>query len=133
MPKKRNIIDFLNEILDAVDKAEEFIKGMSFEDFQKDVKTVFAVIKAMEIIGEASANITDELRKEYNKIPWKKMVGMRNILIHQYFRFSKQILWNTIKNRFPDLKKELKEMLKSETNKAIENSDNGDLGIRLES
>jgi uncharacterized protein with HEPN domain len=133
MPKKRNIIDFLNDIIDAVEKAEEFIKGMSYEDFQKDAKTVFAVIKAMEIIGEASTNITDEFRKEYNKIPWRKMVGMRNILIHQYFRFSKQIIWNTIKNRFPDLKNQLKKMLNSETNKAIENSANGDLGIRLES
>ena len=73
MPKKRNVIDFLNDILDAMDKAEELKKDMSFENFQKDAKTIFAVIKAMENIGEASINITDELRKKYNKIPWKKI------------------------------------------------------------
>lgn len=131
MPKERNITDFLNDILDAVYKAEEFIKDMSYEEFQKDSKTIFAVIRALEIIGEASTHIKEELRKEYNKIPWKRMVGMRNILIHHYFGFSQQIIWNTIKKRFPPLKGELKKMINNETNKDIEKSGDGDLGIRV--
>lgn len=131
MPKKRNIIDFLNDILEAAFKAEEFIKGLTYEDFLEDDKTVFATIRAMEIIGEASSHIPVDLREIYNNVPWKKMVGMRNILIHQYFGFSKQVIWNTIKNRFPDLKKEIQKMLKAEIQKSIENSENSDLGLEL--
>jgi uncharacterized protein with HEPN domain len=125
MPKKRNIIDFVNDILEGIFKAEEFIKDMSFEDFEKDDKTVFATIRAMEIIGEASTHIPGELREEYSEIPWKRMIGMRNILIHQYFGFSKPIIWSTIKKRFPGLKEHLKKMLNDEMNKSIESSGDG--------
>lgn len=117
MPDKRTITDFLNDILDAILKAEEFVEGLTFEDFLRDYKTVFATVHALEIIGEASSNIPESIRKTYSEIPWKKMVGMRNILIHQYFGLSKQVIWNTINNRFPDLKKQIRQMLKDETKK----------------
>lgn len=123
MPEKRAIIDFLEDILDAVKKAEEFIDGYSFEDFINDDKTIYATIYALEIIGEAAAQIPDDLRERYSDIPWKKMVGMRNILIHQYFGFSKPAIWNTLKNRFPGLKDSINEMLKNEINREAEKTE----------
>jgi len=75
------------------------------------------VVRAFEIIGEASTHIQENLREEYQEIPWGRMVGMRNVLIHRYFGITRQILWNTIKNRFPGLKIQLSEMLKKEMRK----------------
>ncbi|MCK4763349.1 MAG: DUF86 domain-containing protein [Candidatus Aminicenantes bacterium] len=120
MSEKRNIIDYLKDILDAVGKAGNFVEGLSFEDFLDDDKTIYATIYALEIIGEAAAQIPDDLREKYSDIPWKKMVGMRNVLIHQYFGFSTPVIWNTIKNRFPEVKKLIGEMLTSEMNEIVE-------------
>ena len=79
---KREISDFIKDILDAIDDIEEFIEGLDFDAFQKDKKTIYSVIRAIEIIGEASKNIPDSVRKENPNIPWKLIAGMRDKLIH---------------------------------------------------
>jgi len=117
MPEKRTVIDYINDIPAAATKAGVFVRDMTFEEFQEDEKTVFAVIRAFEIIGEASTHIPENFREEYNKIPWGRMVGMRNVLIHRYFGITKHVLWNTIKKRFPALKRQLREMLNKEMRK----------------
>jgi len=97
MPDQRSIIDYINDILDAMSKAEKFIGNMAYAEFEEDEKTFFAVVRAFEIIGEASTHIQENLREEYQDIPWGRRVGMRNVLIHRYFGITRQILWNTIK------------------------------------
>ena len=82
---KREVGDFIDDIINAMDKALKFVEGMSYEEFANDDKTIFAVVRAIEIIGEAVKNISDDLKKKYPEIPWKGMAGMRDKVIHGYF------------------------------------------------
>ena len=70
---KKEIGDFIEDIVDAMDKSVNFVEGMSYEGFAQDDKTIFAVIRALEIIGEAVKNVPDEIRKNYPEIPWRGM------------------------------------------------------------
>ena len=101
---KREISDFIKDILDAIDDIEEFVKGLDFDSFQKDKKTVYAVIRAVEIMGEASKNIPDGIRTENPDIPWKLISGMRDKLIHGYFGIDLMTLWKTAIKDVPQLK-----------------------------
>lgn len=77
--------DYLRDIPDAMDKAQQFVGKLSYEEFSQDDKSVFAVVRALEIIGEATKNIPDDIRKAHDEVPWKDMAGMRDVLIHDYF------------------------------------------------
>ena|SRR3989339_1186809 len=101
---KRGIELYLKDILDSIDKIEIFTKGFSWDDFFVDVKTIDAVIRNLEIIGEAANNMPESLKLEYNNVPWIEIVGMRNKIVHEYFGVDNEILWDTIKNDLPDLK-----------------------------
>ena len=81
---KRSYREFLQDILDAIAKIESFLDGISFEDFQLNKEKILAVIKLLEIIGEAVRNIPDEQCRLYPEIPWQSIVGMKNILVHEY-------------------------------------------------
>ena len=74
--KKRNYQDYLKDILDSINDIEEFIRNMSFEEFKKDKKTINAVVRSIEVMGEATKNIPKSLRNKHKEIPWKKIVGM---------------------------------------------------------
>jgi uncharacterized protein with HEPN domain len=76
---------YLRDILDACNKAQQFVAGMSFEQFADDDKTTFAVIRALEIVGEAAKKVAPEVRANYPKVPWREMAGIRDKLIHDYF------------------------------------------------
>ena len=78
--KEREYGDYVEDILESIKAIEEFVEGMNFKDFEKDKKTVFAVIRSIEIIGEATKNIPTSIRNNNPKIPWKEMAGMRDIL-----------------------------------------------------
>lgn len=108
---KREYWDYLHDILDAVNDAESFVKDMSFEQFAKDKKTLNAVVRSLEIIGEAAKNIPSDVRERYGKLPWKKMTGMRDKVIHAYFGVNTKTLWNTVKNDLPPLKQLVQKML----------------------
>lgn len=112
---KREYSDYIEDIIDAIQNIENFTEGMTFDVFQGDTKTAFAVIRALEIIGEAVKNISESIKNNYPDIPWKEMAGMRDKLIHEYFGIKYQIIWDTIKEEIPNLKSifvEIKKELK---------------------
>ena len=106
---------FIKDILDAIEKIEEFVTGMDFEEFKNDDKTVSAVVRKLEIIGEATKNIPDEIRQRYPDLPWKEMAKIRDKLIHGYFVVDHQIVWNVVKKELPFLKPKIEKILQEET------------------
>lgn len=109
---KRDYILFLKDIISAIDSIEKFVEGMSFDDLLSDDKTSSAVIRKFEVIGEATKHIPDRLRDIHHDVPWKRMAGMRDRLIHGYFGIDFKLLWDTIKIEIPQLKTKLQEILK---------------------
>jgi uncharacterized protein with HEPN domain len=101
---KRELDDFLQDILEAIGAVERFLAGVSFEEFAQNEEKIFAVEKAMEIIGEAVKNLPDSLRSQYPEIPWKNIAGMRDKLVHEYWGTDVNILWRTAQQRVPELK-----------------------------
>ncbi|MGC9101445.1 MAG: DUF86 domain-containing protein, partial [Caldisericum sp.] len=90
---KRNWKLFLVDVLESIEKIENYTSEISFEEFIKDEKTKDAVVRNIEIIGEAVKHIPEEIKEKYNQIPWKKITGMRNRLIHGYFVVDYTIVW----------------------------------------
>lgn len=76
-----------------MEKAIYFTRGMGFEDYVADDKTVFAVIRALEIVGEAAKNIPESVRRKHPEIPWRAMAGMRDVLAHRYFGVDRAAVW----------------------------------------
>jgi len=101
---KREVGDYIEDIISAMDKAMDFVKNISYEEFIQDDKTVFAAVRALEIIGEAAKNIPDDIRKNYSEIPWKDIAGMRDKVIHEYFGVKLSIVWRAVKEEIPPLK-----------------------------
>lgn len=97
-------VDFLNDILDSIEKIELFTEDMDFEQFKNDDKTTYAVIRAFEIIGEAAKEIPMEIKEKYPKVPWKEMGSMRDKLIHAYFGIDLEVVWKTIHEDISALK-----------------------------
>ena len=111
MYNKREVIDFLENTLNAMEKAELFITDMTYEEFIKDEKTIFAVIRAIEVIGEALKHVPSELRQKFSDIPWRDITGMRDILVHEYFGVDHETVWETVKTDIPSIKPLLVELL----------------------
>lgn len=105
---KRNLDLYISDINEAIKKIEKYTKGMSFEKFIKDDKTIDAVMKNLENIGEAARNIPAEFKAKHSFIPWKEIIGMRNKITHEYFGVDVEILWEAIAKDIPQLKKEIK-------------------------
>ena len=103
MSKGREIADYIDDISNAIAEVEEFTRGMNYEDFAADKKTVNAVIRSLEVLGEASKHIPASFRKKHPDIPWTKMAGMRDVLIHDYMGVDLKTVWNVIRVRLPEL------------------------------
>ena len=110
MSEERVLQDYLNDILESVDDILDFTAGMSSEQFSADRKTVKAVVRCLEVIGEAANNIPQNVREHYQDIPWAEIIGMRNRLIHEYFGVDVTILWQTVKEDIEPLKLSIKKM-----------------------
>lgn len=102
--KRRDYSDYFQDIMDSINAVEEFMREIQYEDFKKDKKTIFAVIRGIEVIGEASKNIPKTIRSRYPQIPWNDMTDMRNKLIHEYFGVDIDVLWKTVQQDLPELK-----------------------------
>ncbi len=107
----RDIKLYLKDILEAMETVEKFVKDMNFEQFKNNDLVSSAVIRKFEIIGEATRNIPQEIKKKYPDIPWKTMIGFRDKLIHFYFGIKYDIVWETIKSKLPELKEKIKKIL----------------------
>ncbi|MEW6219150.1 MAG: DUF86 domain-containing protein [Thermodesulfobacteriota bacterium] len=101
---------YLRDILAALDSIEAFVLGMDVESFAADDKTVSAVIRKLEIIGEAAKHIPEAVRGE-TSIPWKEMAGMRDKLIHFYFGVDHHLVWKTVRERLPGVRSEIRKLL----------------------
>ena len=101
MPREES--EFLLDMVLAARKALSFTEGMSFADFERDEKTVFSATKAVEIVGEAAAQVSKDTRRAHPDIPWRDIIAMRNRLVHAYFEINLELVWNTVRGDLPDL------------------------------
>jgi uncharacterized protein with HEPN domain len=122
MTPKRQFRDYLQDILETMDKGGHFSESMSFEQFLGDDKMSFAVVRALEIIGEATKHIASSVRRRHSHLPWMRMAGMRDRLIHGYFGIDLEIVWETATRFIPELKPQIAQVLREETPK---NADGG--------
>ncbi len=97
--------------MDAAAKAEQFLAGVSEEQFKVNDEKVFAVVRALEIIGEAARAIPDDVRTQYPAVPWREVAGMRDKLIHTYFVMDLKRVWETVKRDLPALRATVGQML----------------------
>jgi uncharacterized protein with HEPN domain len=100
-------------MLEAIGRIEEFVQGIDLDAFLKDRKTSDAIVRNLEIIGEAARNVPDAMTSRYPGVPWKKTRDMRNVLAHAYFGVDLPTVWKTIQEDLPPLKALLQEVLRS--------------------
>lgn len=108
---KRDFKIYVQDILEAIRRIDEYLEGLTFEEFTKDNKTADAIIRNFAVIGEATKNISVDVKKKHREIPWKRMAGMRDKLTHEYFGVDLQILWDTAKIDLPAAKPSLEKLL----------------------
>ena len=109
--KKRDVRVFLEDILESIEKIEEYTTDVNEEEFYENTFVQDAVIRRLEIIGEAVKNIPDDFRVKYPDIPWRQIAGMRDVLIHAYFGVNPRRVWKVIKEDIPELKLKILKIL----------------------
>jgi len=115
MSKDRDYRLFLEDILMSIQKIEKYTANLTFETFSENDLVIDAVIRNLEIIGEAVKKLPKEIRKRYSDIPWKEIAGFRDVLIHDYFGVDIVVIWKTIVEDLPFLKKHVELILKKES------------------
>ncbi len=110
----RTILIYLEDILLAINRITEYIDGFTFSDFKKDYKTVDAVIRNFEVIGEAAKNVPTVLKEKYPEIPWQEMYSLRNKISHEYFGIDYEIIWDVAKNYLSHNKIQIQELITEE-------------------
>jgi len=109
---KKDVNIFVLHIFDNIKAIEKFTKNFEFDDFVKDEKTIYAVVRAIEIMGEAVKNIPMDFRDKHKEIEWKKIAGTRDKLIHEYFGVDLKLTFKIVKEDIPELKEKMLALLK---------------------
>ena len=102
----------LEDILDAIHKIRAYTRGFTLQAFRQDPKTFDAVVRNLEIIGEAAKNLPAAVRLKYPEIGWKRIAGLRDILIHEYFGVDAEIIWDVVENKLKTLEDVVQNILK---------------------
>ena len=111
MSGERVYLDYVRDMLGSAEKALEFVNGMGYAEFVEDEKTQYAVVRAIEIIGEAAKKVSKDLRGTYSEIPWREIAGTRDKLIHEYFGVNVSVVWRTVQEDLPGLIEQLGKLL----------------------
>jgi uncharacterized protein with HEPN domain len=111
MKSKRTYVDYLHDMLDHVQKAERFLAGVDFDTFCANDEKILAVVRALEIIGEAARHLPESMQQRYAEVPWRNIIGMRNVLIHRYFGVDLEVVWETVQRDLPPLRAAVTRML----------------------
>lgn len=111
---KRRDRDYLGDIHEAICRISRYTSGLTFEQFLKDAKTQDAVVRNLEVIGEATKKLTAHLRKSARNVPWKDLAGVRDKLIHHYFGINYEIVWTIVRKELPGLLPRIKELMDAE-------------------
>ena len=106
-----DFLDYLEDILQAAQKAIAFVQGLNKDSFTSDEKTVFAVTRALEVLGEATKRIPQSFRDQHPEVPWRSMAGIRDKLIHDYSSVNTEVLWNTVTDDLPPLLPKIQRIL----------------------
>jgi uncharacterized protein with HEPN domain len=109
---KRGVGAYIRDILQNMQEAEEFVAGLSYEQFSADKKTFNAVLRALEVIGEAAKNVPSDIRRKNPEIPWREMAGMRDKVIHLYFGVDPEAVWLAVKERIPAIRPRIVRVLR---------------------
>ncbi len=112
--RKDNLV-YVDDILSAIKKINKFCKGIEREDFMKNELLMDAVVRNLEIIGEASSKLTASFRERHKEIEWRKIIGMRNRIIHAYDTVDFETVWDVVREDLPELKKKLKAIVSAQS------------------
>ena len=111
MPRDYKV--YLDDISQAIRKINTYVSKLNQKQFAEDERTVDAVIRNLEIIGEAVKKLPAEIREKHSEVDWKKIAGLRDILAHEYYGIDVEIIWDIITSKLPPLAKQVEEILKS--------------------
>jgi len=111
---KKDPLIFIKHILESICKIEAFSKNLSKKTLSKNELKQYAIIRAIEVIGESVKNLPDSLKNKYPNVPWKEIAGTRDKMIHHYFGVDLNIVWDIISKEIPKLKEDIKDILKKE-------------------
>jgi len=114
--EERNYIYYLEDILLSMQRVQEYVKELEFINFKRDYKTVDAVIRNFEIIGEAAKNLPQKIKEKHPDLPWEEMYRLRNKVTHEYFGIDYEIIWDIASNQLPTNQLEIEKIIEKEKN-----------------